>query len=96
MEMERRFRESDLDCGVILLRLAISKAIAGLRTFTLFLKWCPWPDSNRHALRTTDFESVASTNSATGAVWKQPHYSDDLDGVNRPSPGSNHLVGNDN
>lgn len=30
-----------------------------------FRIWCQWSDSNRHALRAPDFESGASTNSAT-------------------------------
>lgn len=30
--------------------------------------WCPRGDSNSHSQKPTDFESAASTNSATGAL----------------------------
>lgn len=30
------------------------------------LCWCPWPESNRHAITTSDFKSDAATNYATG------------------------------
>lgn len=33
-----------------------------------FRIWCQWSDSNRHALWAPDFESGASTNSATLAM----------------------------
>tara|TARA_R110002073_G_scaffold196455_4_gene355618 strand:+ start:2499 stop:4076 length:1578 start_codon:yes stop_codon:yes gene_type:complete len=36
---------------------------------TFDLKWCPQSESNRHVQRTLDFESSASTNSATGALF---------------------------
>ncbi len=37
----------------------------GLHCCKPFRIWCQWSDSNRHALRAPDFESGASTNSAT-------------------------------
>ena len=39
---------------------------------TNFLKWCPGPDSNRHfRFQKTDFKSVASTNFATRADFRE-------------------------
>ena len=32
-----------------------------------FQNWCPRPESNRHDIKSTDFESVASTNFTTRA-----------------------------
>ena len=41
-----------------------------LHHFILALKWCPGPDSNRHALWAGDFKSPVSTYFTTRALYK--------------------------
>ena len=43
------------------------KDLHQLSFLQIFLKLCRWPDSNRHGYSPLDFESSASTNSATAA-----------------------------
>jgi hypothetical protein len=37
------------------------------------LRWCPGPESNRHAITAADFKSAMSTDFITGAVSAKPY-----------------------
>lgn len=52
----------------MLLRSIINyKLIANKKVLYQYIPWCPRGESNSHVFWTTDFESAASANSATGA-----------------------------